>query len=174
MGNIMSLTLHFGVIDIPYTYKQQTLTKKGKIAKRMRTIKVSTTTGEVADWIEEDYHLMEHFYEDNKDKIADELTKSLDGAMEAVLTGAPVIQDPYGAATSELEDLFKKTLMMSGFDGRIPGVPTVASGRVPSVRKGGVNHRLARPYAKSNPARPSFIDTGTFESSFKMWVEGGE
>lgn len=163
--------LHFGVIDHPYTYKQQTLTKKGKIAKKMRTVKVSVTTGQVADWIEEEYSLMERFYEDNKQRIGDELTKSVEDAMEAVLSGAPVTQDPYGSATSELEDLFKKTLSSNGFDGKIPGVPTVASGRVPSVRKGGVNHRLVHPFAKSNPARPSFIDTGNYESSFKVWVE---
>lgn len=163
--------LHFGVVDHPYTYKQQTLSKKGKPLKRTRTVTLNTTTGKVSDILEEKYQLFETFYKDNESLIASELEKSLEAAYEAVLTGAPVSQDPYGNATGRFEDLFKRALYTNGFDGRIPGVPTVASGRVPAVRKGGIQHRMAHPYSMNNPSRPSFIDTGNFESSIKVWVE---
>lgn len=156
------MKLHFGVIDIAYSYRQ---------AGRRKKVNLSTTTGEVADRLEEKYHLFEDFYRENEAMIADELTKSLEGALEAVMSGAPVTQDPYGAATSKIEDAFKTALATNAFDWRIPGVPTAASGRVPAIRLGGINHRLKHPYSQDNPPRPSFIDTGTFQSSMKVWVE---
>jgi len=44
-----------------------------------------------------------------------------------------------------------------------PGIPTGAA-------EAGVNHRLLHPYAKDNPERPSFIDTGQYQADFKSWV----
>jgi hypothetical protein len=35
----------------------------------------------------------------------------------------------------------------------------------------GVNHRKKKPYAKANPARPAFVDTGLYQSAFRAWVE---
>ncbi len=68
------------------------------------------------------------------------------------------------AATEELGDAFRIFIDQKELDGVIPGVPTQAALR-------GVNHRLMRPYAKSNPVRPSFKDTGLYEASFRAWVE---
>jgi hypothetical protein len=36
----------------------------------------------------------------------------------------------------------------------------------------GVNHRKKRPYAKRD-ARPAFVDTGLFVSSFRAWMKKG-
>jgi len=44
----------------------------------------------------------------------------------------------------------------------IPGVPTKAALR-------GVNHRLKHPYRRRG-ARPSFVDTSLYMSSFKAWA----
>lgn len=165
------MKLHFGVIDHPYTYVQQKVSKKGKPLKKGRKITLVTTTGEVAERLEEKYGLFEYFWTSREDNIMEKLTNSLEGAVEAILTGAPPTHDPFGEATSEIEDDFKRALFMNEFDNRIIGAPTIASGRVPSVRVGGVNHRLAHPYSSKNPPRPSFIDTSNFESSVKVWVE---
>lgn len=164
VGNIVTTRIHFGVIVQPYRYVKQKLSKKGKVLKKGRKIELSITTGEVAEHIEEQYQLFEFFYNDQKDFINEQLLGSLENSIEAIMSGAAVTQDPFGQAASLIEDQFKKMLSSRAFDGRIEGVATLAS-------KNGVNHRLAHPYAKSNPMRPSFIDTGNFEASFKVWVD---
>lgn len=78
--------------------------------------------------------------------------------------GAPVSLDPFGSATSKIEDRFKQMLSTRELDSLgFPGIPTAAAQR-------GVNHRFKHPY-KKRAARPSFIDTGTFQASAKAWVE---
>lgn len=150
----MSLTLHLGVVDVPYGHDP-----KGQ------------TTGDVATILEEKYHLMETFYEFNKRAIAKKLEGGLRDALEAVMMGAPISLDAFGQSTGEIAEMFKRELAERKFDARgIPGVPTAASGAT-SKRKGGVNHRFKHPYAKANPIRPSFIDTGTFQNSVKVWVD---
>ena len=78
--------------------------------------------------------------------------------------GAPPSDDIYAGAGAEIEELFRKFLSQKELDGYYPGIPTKAS-------LDGVNHRLAKPNAKGNTPRPSFIDTGLFESAFRSWVE---
>ena len=156
------MKLHLGVLDIPYAYDQQTLTKKGKVAKRRRAIKKSITTGDVAEILEAKYSLMETFYEMNKQEIADELAKSVVGAYENLLMGGPKSADPTAEAASWIEQRFRQDIEQKKFDGVIAGVATQAS-------LDGVNHRLARPYARRD-ARPSFDDTGLFKTSFKVWT----
>jgi hypothetical protein len=129
------------------------------------------TTGDVAEILEEKYHVMTVFFEYRKKQIARDLEKGLAGALESVLMGGPISGSAFGAACSQIEDRFKTDLAGRQFDARgIPGVPTAASGGT-SRRQGGINHRLAHPYKNSNPARPSFIDTGLYSASFKVWVD---
>lgn len=158
------MKLHLGVSDIPYRYDQQQVGKSGRVLKKRKIVAKSITTGEVAERLEEHYHLMEKFYQGNEEWIDSTLAKSLDSSLEAILSGAPVTQDPYGPAASEIEKAFKEAISLQEFDYFIPGVPTQASLK-------GVNHRLAHPYAKGNPQRPSFRDTGLYQSSIKVWVE---
>lgn len=158
----MTLTLHLGVIDIPYSYKQA-----GK--KGMQTS--DKTTGDVAEILEEKYHIMRVFFEYRKKLIAKDLEGGLAGALESVLMGAPLGGDAFGAASSAIEERFKADLAERKFDARgIPGVPTAASGAVPGKRKGGIDHRLKHPYRQANPVRPSFIDTGSYQNAMKVWV----
>lgn len=163
MGDLMS-TLHIGVVDQPYSYRQEQLSKRGRPMKRRRQVTLNTTTGDVAEILEAKYHPFEHFYEDNENFIAEALLRSVDGAAEALLSGAPLHIDPYGAAASEIQDKFKEYLFTKKLNFREVGVPTQASLR-------GVNHRLAHPYAKGNAPRPSFIDTGNYENSMRVYVE---
>jgi hypothetical protein len=150
----MTMTLHLGVIDMPYNHDP-----KGK------------TTGDVATILEEKYHLMRIFYEYHKPFVAKQLEQGLAGALESVLMGGPMHGNAFGQACDEIADLFKTELAERKFDGRgIPGVPTAASGGT-SKRRGGVNHRLKHPYRQSNPVRPSFVDTGLFSESVKCWVD---
>jgi hypothetical protein len=137
--------LHFGVTDLPYA------APRGK------------TTGDVADILEAKYHVVEVFYEENKEAVAGLLEESLQGAIESLVMGAPVTFAPLSGGLSRIEERFKKFLSDKEMD-RLgyPGVPTAASLR-------GVSHRFKRPYAKRAP-RPSFIDTGLYQSSFRTWT----
>jgi hypothetical protein len=170
--------LHLGVIDLPYATvpkapaKVPKPGKTGWVKRLWRRLKKAfeaseppagaKTTGEVATHLENKYHVMEVFYELHRDDVVTALEKSIQGKMEQLLLGGPTGGSPFDAGTSLIEADFKKFLSMKEMDGLgYPGVPTAASLR-------GVNHRLK---IKKGPARPSFIDTGLYESSFKAWVD---
>ena len=142
----MTLTIHLGVLDIPYA-------------------EGAKTTGDVADILEEKYHVMEHFWEMHQGKIVDALTDSVKGALESMMMGGPRDSDPNAAGASEVERMFRDFLSNKEMDSLgYPGIPTAAS-------LAGVSHRFKRPY-KRRPPRPSFIDTGQYEASMKVWVDG--
>ena len=143
------MRLHLGVIDVPY--------KNGSNSD-------PKTTGDVATILEAKYHVMEHFWEAKKPEIAASLEQSMGDAIEALMMGATAAADPFTAAASDIEAKFKHFLSQRELDSLgYPGIPTKAA-------QNGVSHRFKHPYAKRAP-RPSFIDTGTYEASFKVWVE---
>lgn len=143
-------TLNLGVTVLPY----RSTTKKVR----------SLTTADVAHFLEAKYSVMEVFYLAYEQSIAHDISESMKGAMEAMIMGAPAI-DPFGAAMSNLQSRFKTFISsMEAERSGIAGTPTKAALR-------GVNHRLKHPYARSNPRRPSFRDTGTYMNSFISWVD---
>ena len=106
------------------------------------------TTYGVGKILEEKYGLFSKFYESHEDKIVKNLTESLVGALETTLMGQHV-EDPFVAATDQIATL------------GVQGVPTKAALMGKSVR-------FKR---KRGPRRPSFIDSGTLQTSFKSWVK---
>lgn len=142
----MTLTIHLGVVDVPYA--------GGK------------TTGDVAQILEDKYHIMEVFYESlGRDVVQKAIDNSIDKALINLVMGKPTnLSDGFASFTTEMDQAFKHFLSQQEMDGVVGGVPTQAA-------LNGVNHRLKHPYAKSNPERPSFIDTGTYESHYTTWVE---
>ena len=169
--------LHLGIIDVPYSSGSYDKAPK-KIAKvRYGTAKrgdvkaeragsATKTTGDVAEILESKYHIMEFFFEDvGSELIGDALANSVAGAIENLFAGAPAATiNPSAEAMSEIEAAFKLFLSQQEMDGQQPGVPTKAA-------QMGVNHRFLHPYAKSNPSRPSFIDTGLYSANFKSWID---
>lgn len=144
------LTLHFGVIVQPYR-------SPGK-----KTASVST--GDVAQWLEDKYGIMEAFYRVHENDVVSSIEKSLGGALENLIMGAPA-GDPFGSAMGEIETAFKFFIASKEVETvGLPGVPTKAALM-------GVNHRLKHPYANKNPRRPSFRDTGLYMDSFKSWID---
>lgn len=141
------MKLSLGVVDIPYADEE------GK------------TTGDVAEILEAEYGIMQYFFDSHKDDIIRELEKGLQGQIENLMLGAPVSDDVFAESMSAVEAMFRQFLTLEEMNYKVYGVPTIAS------RKG-VNHRFKHPYAKANPSRPSFIDTGLFQASFKSWIEG--
>lgn len=138
--------------------------KKPKRATK-RTRKPPPTTGDVAGWLENRYHIMELFYVENEEAIAKLFAEQVQKSIEDYILGNHTKKDAnavYAEALSEIEKLFKKFLEEQKLDGVEPGVPTKASLM-------GVNARLK---IKRGSPRPSFISSGLFEASFKAWAEG--
>ena len=142
----MSITLHLGVMDVPYA--------KG------------TSTGGVAEILEQKYGIMEYFAYVKGDEIAKELEKDLVDFIDDSLSGRAINSEPFSGSCGHIERLFKRALTEqfmdgSNFSGR--PVPTMASLL-------GISHRFK---GKKNRrgVRPSFVDTGTYRQSFKAWIE---
>lgn len=143
----MSLILHLGVIDVPYQSEE----KKGSS---------SETTGDVAERLEAHYSVMETFTDRHGGFIADALANSMAGALENIMAGAPPSNNPFGSAESAIEERFRAFIDGKEMNG-VPGVPTKAS--LLGIRSRFKNRR--------DPGRPSFQDTGLYETSFKAWME---
>lgn len=140
-------TLHLGVIDIPYAGKS------------------GITTGDVADILEARYHILELYYEiAGAEIIAQVLETSAAEAMESMAMGSNVGISLTADAEERLGAAFRVFLAQDELSGLVPGVPTAASNK-------GVSHRLKHPYAKDNPERPSFIDTGLYSASMRAWID---
>lgn len=153
------MILHLGVIDVPYSVRAT--------RKRSRSAAGTKTTGDIAEILEAKYGIMQAFFDSKSQEIADDLADSVQGAIESLIMGGPPQLAPFGTGTSKIEDAFKMFISTQEVERvGIPGVPTQAALR-------GVNHRLKRPYRKSNPRRPSFVDTGLFVASFKSWIDNG-
>lgn len=159
------MLLNLGVIDLPYQTVPTKVAKakKGKANKPKAVKAGEQTTGDVAHWLENKYGVMQGFVELHMPDIATAIEDSLAGAIESLMQGAPPRHDVFGTATNMIETLFKFTYLdkeeitQTGAQ----GVPTEAA-------KQGVNHRLK---LNRGPKRPSFIDTGLYQASFKSWVE---
>ena len=143
-----NLTLCLGVMIIPYRTPDK---KVGAV-----------TTGDVAQWLEHRYHIMEVYSKVHGKVIENALASSVVGAIEALVKGHRV--DPFERGTSAIQKDFKRWISSGAAERDIPGAPTGAAKR-------GVSHRKAHPYAKSNPRRVSFRDTGTYMDSFQAWVQ---
>ena len=92
------------------------------------------------------------------------LTQSVNAALEARLAGAPASLDLYAEGLSEIEKLFKIDYL-SNMEAESAGL----RGVVPT--KAALEGRSIRFKNKRGPRRPSFIDSGLYQSSFKAWVE---
>ncbi len=173
-------TLHLGIIDVPYSQASyRKVSAKSKRFRKGRALRgdegtnlydVPTnipTTGDVATWLENKYHIMEVFAEDvGLDAIDDALAHSVAGAIQNLVAGIPPEKlRPTAEAMGELESAFRHFLSQEEMAGLgVPGVPTKAALK-------GVNRRLLHPFAKGNPRRPSFLDTGLYSANAKFWID---
>jgi len=155
----MSLTLHLGVIYVPYSGRPLTAGKPRRTARRAAT----QSTGDVAEILESKYGIMQQFFAIHAADIATEMENGLVGSLESLLQGAPPSGNPFASATAAIETRFKQFLAQRELDGKVPGVPTKAA-------LAGVSHRFNQPYAQ-RASRPSFIDTGAYQANFKAWVD---
>jgi hypothetical protein len=173
------LKLHLGVVSIPYVNDAAHTKPPARKPKRGGRSKGSmwrredliggdpiSTTGDVAQLLEEKYHVMEHFFQLHEEDIGNALVESRQISLENLLSGAPATDMPFAAGSAQIENMFKEIFLQGKELDKLgyPGIPTKAA-------KAGVNPRLAHPHAKGNPERPSFVASGLYQSSFKAWVE---
>jgi hypothetical protein len=169
----VTITLHLGVIDQPYAIKVPEQARRVRArSKRGGPIRASTAApsgGEsvydVANILEEKYHVMEIFFEETQQAIADSIASALTDSLDRLIQTGAAPEDIFPReGQPEIQTAFNAFIDLRMMDGIQGGVPTGAAKR-------GVNHNLAHPYAKSNPERPSFKDTGLYRDSFRAWVE---
>ena len=124
------------------------------------------STGDVAEILENRYHVMEIFFETvGREQISTALEHSIAGAIENMNVGQPIGSiAPTAEAEGEIETAFRFFLSQREMDMLHRGVPTRAAML-------GINHRLLHPYARSNPPRPSFIDTGLYQANMRAKFE---
>jgi hypothetical protein len=136
------MKLIFGVIDIPYSGS-------------------NVTTGKVANWLEYGtkrmgpYYIMGNYVEHNKAFIAKEVTEEVLGSLSGVSSGHPMDAISTG---------IKQAISQRMYDQWVgaPLVPTKAAlaGKSARFKKG-----------KKRGARPSFIDSGLYQSSIRVVLE---
>lgn len=161
----MSRILHLGVVDVPYVDAETPAASRKRLKAGKPPAPNELTTGDVAEILEAKYHVMEVFFNLHQEDVAKDLEKSVAGALETLFAGGPIYVDPFGGATSKIEERFRDFLTNREME-RLgyPGVPTQAA-------IDGVNHRKKHPYSSKNLRRPSFVDTGLYQASFKAEVD---
>lgn len=171
MGSIVTV-LHLGVVEIPYAFNVPKALRRVavRVRKGVAPVKIDAarrggeTTGDVAEFLEARYHVMQHFWDRHGQEACDALAQDMMDDFEDMASGRNVEAPTFAAATSTMHKAFNEFIDKREMDGLAPGVPTEAA-------RHGIKHRFLHPYAKDNPERPSFFDTGTYMSAFTAWVE---
>ena len=123
---------------------------------------INITTGGVAQLLEDEYGVMDGFVFLHQPEIAEDLAESVASALENMMAGAPPGLDPMGDAMGDIEKRFRQYLDNEEI------VYTGATGVPTKAALSGKSKRFKR---SRGPRRPSFIDTGLYEASFKAWID---
>ncbi|HQT24977.1 MAG TPA: hypothetical protein PLK99_00060 [Burkholderiales bacterium] len=124
-------------------------------------VKGSVTTGEVAEFLESKYHVMEVFYELYQQKIAEKLAAAMAEKIESIAQGNPNVR----LKTFDVGDIelaFRQYLSADEWQ--------KISGQRIAAAELGISHRK-KDKKRAGP-RPAFIDTGLYQQTFKSWVSG--
>lgn len=155
----MTVVLNLGVTDMPYSHSANLgKVRRGKTKGQRRV----STVGQVAQILEARYGIMYHFWRVKQERIVGRaMAEALTGSFESMLMGAPAPPGLFDSAMGEIQAMFSDFLSRREIETlRIPGVPTQAALM-------GVSHRFKQ---KRGSRRPSFVDTGLYENSFRAWV----
>lgn len=136
------ITLHLGVMDIPYGDE-------------------NTTTGDVAELLEGKYKIMQTFFDRYGQDIADMMANDIAASLENMIAGAPPTRDPLAESMSRTHNLFVAFLDNEEMNG-LAGIPTRRAME-------GISKRFKN---KKGDPRASFVDTGNYQASMRSWVSG--
>lgn len=156
------MKLLLGVVDVAYS--------DGEGAK---------TTGEVAGYLEDQFHVMRTFLEIYEDQIGEFLADAMAGEIESLAQGKPVVifgrdidtqlGDRVISGTSvngKIEEAFRNYLDSREWK--------QTSGQTVDAAEQGVSQRKKSPNSSSNKARAEFFDTGLYSASFRAWTTSSE
>lgn len=132
------MKLRLGVVDVPYADTGH-----------------ATTTGDVAGFLENEYHVMQTFVDMHESGIESAIEGALSGALDDLLRGKPLSANILASAEQDIQSEFRKFLTNEEMAGK-KGIPTKAA----------LEGRSKRFKRLRGPRRPSFIDTGMYEKSF--------
>ncbi len=118
----------------------------------------ATTTGQVAEILEQKYHVMRVFVELSGQKIADQLAHEMSGALKSLEQGKPAAQVFKAIKMDKVEKDFRDYLDADTWQ--------KVSGQTIAAAAAGVSHRFKKP-REERVSRPAFIDTGLYQSSFR-------
>ena len=130
------------------------------------------TTGQLAQYLEDEYSVMGNFYELHQKEIAQDFTDGYARAVNAMLSGKRPV-DPFKSACSKTEARFQAFIDLAEIEKMgVSGVPTQAAldGVRTSLKKK-KEIKGKRYYSKvRGTRRASFFDTGRYAGAFKCWV----
>lgn len=137
------MKLSLGVVDVSYSDPDA----KGAV-----------TTGEVAEFLENKYHVMRVFYELHEKEIGQQIGVAVVERMESALQGNPMQSGD--VKIDDLKKMFRRYLDAGEWER--------TSGQTIAAAKQGVSHRKK---SKKRGQRVAFIDTGLYQSSFEAWLK---
>jgi len=151
--------LMLGVVDVAYSDKDG-----------------GATTGAVAGYLEDEYHVMRTFLELYEDQIGEFLADAMVGEIESIAQGKPAavfgrdvsthIGDRVVSGQSvngKIEEAFRNYLDAREWK--------QASGQTVDAAEQGISLRKKHPYSQNNSARAEFFSTGLYSASFRAWLE---
>lgn len=137
-------TLHLGVVDVAYTDGDGT-----------------TTTGDVAGYLEDRFHIMRFFLEDNEKFIEDTLVNEVAGAIESIAQGKRVPRLDLTPATGKIEARFREFLDAGELQRLLPKSQKVSDATLKTSTR--------KKSGKVDKPRQAFIDSGLYQASFRAW-----
>ena len=137
-------TLHLGVLDVAYSNDSG-----------------AVTTGQVAEFLEADYHVMRVFFETNQERIGEWLAQSMSSEIENLAMGKPPGQ--LSVNTEKINERFRDFLAQREWKD--------VSMQMIAAAEAGDTRRKQSVSKKGRQARAEFIDTGLYQQSFRAWVD---
>jgi hypothetical protein len=147
----VALTLNLGVLDVAYSGDKK-----------------ATTTGAVAQILEDRYHVFEIFWESRKGKIAEWIAEGIATEIEDVLSGKRPNRDPFMDAMQQIETEFRAFLDADEISKIMPITMQITAAQM------GHSKRFKDRYNTEGKrdARPALIDSGLFQASMRAFISG--
>jgi hypothetical protein len=175
VGLVVKINLGFEAVPYPTSSSKRAgsalrFSKRGRLlsreVKRLRRVKRGrdVTAADVGESLETKYHIVEVFTELLEDEISEELLTEASEEIQLVFDGEDPPEGISQRFSAGIEELFRDYIANEDMAGISPGVPTKAAlagkSRFPRFAKHGRGVR-----------RPSFDDTGIYQSAFRAWVD---
>ena len=151
--------LNLGVMDIGYSDAQGG----------------AKTTGDVAQILEDKYHVMETFFYWRQAKIEQYIADAVGDQIAELFTGS-MGGNSLVEAGENIQQEFRDFLDLGEMQSILQSMTASeqqyylnSTGGFSGAGSRGVNHRKKHPYSAKNKARPAFIDTGLYQRSARAW-----